>query len=137
MRTRPATGNLGSLPGHVQRAELRRRGYYDGTPTLDDGSKTELIRGGKGQNFRCRSSFSMRLFIIKCVKFRAGSRAGGDCRIAVVVGPSTLEAVAVCQQAYEGCGYDEFDLHSIIDGEFPGPPEIIGYSDVSGSFDVS
>jgi hypothetical protein len=71
------------------------------------------------------------IFIVRCTK--TGGSDGADSLVAVAVAGSGPEAIAVCRAAYAARGYDRFVLHSVIDGDFPGPAQVIGEVEVPGT----
>jgi hypothetical protein len=68
----------------------------------------------------------MNLITVRCT--RLTDTDDDEPRLGVTIAPDALEAEEVCRAAYSGEGYTGFQTADVIEGHFPGPSRLLGFT---------
>jgi hypothetical protein len=72
------------------------------------------------------ASKTMKLITVNC--FRPNSDKDEEPRVGVTIASTVEEAEKMCRGAYTPDGYSRFQADDVVEGQFPGPAQVLGYT---------
>jgi hypothetical protein len=77
----------------------------------------------------------LNLITVQCN--RSGDSDDDEARTGVVIARGQEEAEKLCKALYAKDGFDRFKAHTVVEGTFPGPARVLGYTGQNGAFSWS